>query len=182
MEYRKLKETFRELNDKTPAAKLTAHIVFTEDSFDKPYPLISRSYVFTSDNKAFCSWMGGYSIFAYGLDGTDQGIRLDWYMSEEGVKDGWEVQDCYILEQMQDAAAIPGVTRTEQADGTVCYYFGETCIQARETTDEGKVRLVPLLGSQISDGNRITLPIDRVYGYCTLLTRHLNPDMPQYII
>ena len=177
-----LKETFREMNDKTPRENLTAHIVFTKDSFDRPYLLISRSYVFSSDNKAFCSWMGGYSIFAYGLDGTDQGVRLDWHMSEEGVENGWQVQDCYILEQMQDSAAITGVTRTEQADGTICYYFGETCIRARETTEEGKVRLEPLSGIQTVDGNKVTLPIDRVYGYCTLLTRHFNPDMPHYII
>ena len=73
MEYCKLKETFRELKRNTPTKDLTAHIVFTEDSFNRPYPLISRSYAVTSNNKAFYSHMGGYSSFAYGLDGSDQG-------------------------------------------------------------------------------------------------------------
>ena len=182
MEYCKLKETFRKLKRDTPTKNLTAHIVFTEDSFNRPYPLLGRSYIFSSDNKAFYPNMGGYSIFACCLDGSDQGVRLDWYISEEGNEDGWKVQDCYILEKMQDTAAIPGLTRTEQTDGTICYHFGDTCIQAREMTEDGKILLEPLSGVQIIGGNQVTLPIDRVYGYCTLLTRHLNPDMPQYII
>lgn len=181
MKYTDLKETFCELNRNTPTENLTAHIVFAEDSYNKPYPLLSRSYIFTSDNKAFYPKMGGYSIFAYCLDGSDQGVRLDWYMSEEGIENGWKVQDCYILEQMQDVAAIPGLTRTEQADGTICYYFGDTCIQARETSEDGQTKLKPLSGTQTIAGKQVTLPLDRVYGYCTLLTRHFNPNLPLYI-
>lgn len=75
MKYTDLKETFCELNRNTPTENLTAHIVFAEDSYNKPYPLLSRSYIFTSDNKAFYPKMGGYSIFAYCLDGSDQGVH-----------------------------------------------------------------------------------------------------------
>lgn len=47
------------------------------------------------DNKAFQPNMGGYSIFACCLNVTsDQGIRLDWYMAEEGNSGGWKVEDC----------------------------------------------------------------------------------------
>ena len=131
MNYAELKQTFRELKSNSPKEDLTAHIIFTEDSYTKVYPLLSRTYRFSSDNKAFWSKMGGYSIFADCLDGTDQGVRLDWYMYEEYNKDGWKVQECYILEQMQDAGAIPDCDRAEQDDGTVCYYFGDTTIRSR---------------------------------------------------
>ena len=124
--------------------------------------------------------MGGYSIFAYCLDVTsDQGVRLDWYMAEEGNSGGWKVQDCYILEQMRDAKAIPDYGRTAQVDGTVCYYFGDTCIRVRETYEKNKVRLEPVAGDQIACGEWADLPIDRVYGYCTLLARHLNQEAGQ---
>ena len=170
MDYSKLKAIFQELKQSSPKDDLTAHIIFTEDSFDKPYPLLSRTYRISSDNKAFWSRMGGRSIFAYCLDVTsDQGVRLDWYMAEEGNPGGWKVEDCYILERMRDATAIPDVTRLEQDEGTVCYFFGETCIQTRESHENGKIRLEPVSGDR-----NVCLPIDRVYGYCTLLERHLN--------
>lgn len=123
--------------------------------------------------------MGGYSIFAYCLDKTsDQGVRLDWYMAEEGNLDGWRVEDCYILEQMQDAEAISDLTRIEVDDGTICYGFGSsnTCIRVCETNENGKVKLEPLAGNHEVDGQWADLPIDRVYGYCTLLERQLNQE------
>jgi len=177
MNYSELKQTFRELKRNSPREDLTAHIIFTEDSFDKPYPLLSRTYRFNSDNKAFRPNMGGYSIFAYCLDKTsDQGVRLDWYMAEEGNADGWKVQECYILEQMRDAEAIPNFNRTVQVDGSVCYCFGDTCIYVRETVEAGKIKLEPLAGDQKTCGKRGELSIDGVYGYCTLLERYLNQE------
>ena len=53
MEYRELKRIFQELKRTSPREDLTAHIIFTEDSFAKEYPLLSRTYRFDSDNKAF---------------------------------------------------------------------------------------------------------------------------------
>ena len=74
-----------------------AYVVFTEDSFDRPYSEKSRTYVFSSDNKAFQSGMGGYSIYGACLDGTDQGIRLEAYMAaEKGGKAGWKIERCYM--------------------------------------------------------------------------------------
>ena len=149
-----------------------AHIIFTEDSFDKPYPLSSRTYRVSSDNKGFYPHMFSRSIFACCLDVT--GVRLVWYMQDEGNKGGWKVADCYILEQMRDAEAICDLTRIELEDETVCYGFGGTCIRVCETTENGKIRLEPLAGNQMIDGKWVDLSIDRVYGYCSLLERQLN--------
>ncbi len=178
MEYSDLKRIFRELKRTTPKEDLTAHIIFTEDSFDKTYPLLSRTYRFDSDNTAFWPNRGGYSIFAYCLDLTsDQGVRLDWYMVEEGNPGGWKVEDCYILEQMEDTAAIPMFTRAMRGDGTVNYFFGNTCIRVRETKKDGKIQLAPVIGERATSSGWAELPIDRVYGYCTLLERYLNREI-----
>lgn len=175
MKYEKLKQMFQNLKHNSPTQDLTAHIVFTEDSFNAPYPLLHRTYRISSDNKAFWPNMGGYSIFGDCLDrSSDQGVRLDWYMAAEGNQNGWKVQYCYILEQMKDASLVPCFTRTEQLDGTICYYFGDTCIQARESSTDGKVHLEPLAGDQVDCGEWIDLTADQVYGYCTLLERYLN--------
>lgn len=69
--------------------------VISEDSFTKEYSLESRSYVFTNDNKAFLNNCG-YSIFASSLDGSDPCVRLERYLEDEGVKDGWKLDYCYI--------------------------------------------------------------------------------------
>jgi len=179
LEYNELKRIFRELKRTSPREDLTAHIIFTEDSFDKKYSLLSRTYTFTSDNKAFWPNMGGYSIFGYCLDGTDQGVRLDWYMAEEGNPGGWKVEDCYILEQLQDAEVIPSFTRTMRVDETVCYFFGDTCIRVREIIKDEKISLEPVTGERAACGEWVQLPIDRVYGYCTLLTQYLNQEAVQ---
>ena len=177
MNYSELKQVFRELKGTSPRDDLTAHIIFTEDSFKKPYSLLSRTYRISSDNKAFWPNMGGYSIFGYCLDVTsDQGVRLDYYMAEERDINGWKVEDCYILERMRDAEAISDLTRIELEDDTICYGFGgsSTCIRVYETNESGKIRLEPLAGNQMMDGKWVDLSIDRIYGYCTLLERYLS--------
>lgn len=68
-------------------------VVITESSFDKPYTLTERSYVFSNDNKAFFPNMYGNSIFADCLDERDLGVRLDLYIPKE-----WKVEYCYIVE------------------------------------------------------------------------------------
>ena len=179
MNYSELKQTFRELKRTSPREDLTAHIIFTEDSFATQYPLLSRTYSVSSDNKAFWPNMGGYSIFACCLDKTsDQGIRLDWYMAEEGNANGWKVEECYILERMMDVDGIGDLTRIELEDDTICYGFvsSSTCIRVCETNKNRKISLEPLAGNQMIDGKWVDLSIDRVYGYCTLLERHLNRE------
>lgn len=54
------------------------------------YSLESRSYEFVSDNKYFIPGLGGSSIFADCLDGSEEGVRLDFYLNL------WDVEYCYI--------------------------------------------------------------------------------------
>lgn len=76
---------------------LTGYIVFSPASFEKEYPLESRTYGVSSDNKAFQPNMGGYSIYAASLDGSDPCVRLEQYMAvERGSKDGWQIERCYM--------------------------------------------------------------------------------------
>lgn len=80
--------------------KITGVIVFTPESFKKEYSLESRSYEVSSNNKAWIPGMGGYSIFASALDGSDNGVRLEAYMwAEHGGKNGWKVAYCYFLDE-----------------------------------------------------------------------------------
>ena len=89
--YGELKALFLRHEGTRPEKHLTGCIVFTEDSFEKPY-------VVSSNNKAYRSCMGGYSIFAHNLDGSDPHIRLEAYMAEErGGKDSWRVEYCYLM-------------------------------------------------------------------------------------
>ena len=78
MKYAELKKIFRKHELDRPASHLTAHIVFTADSFEEDCSLLSRVYAVSSDNKAFQPNMGGYSIYAACLDGRDNGVRLEW--------------------------------------------------------------------------------------------------------
>ena len=55
MKYSDLKQIFRDLKKTSPRENLTAYIIFTENSFKKPYSLLSRTYHISSDNKAFLS-------------------------------------------------------------------------------------------------------------------------------
>lgn len=96
--YGELKALFLRHEGTRPEKHLTGCIVFTEDSFERPYSLESRSYVVSSNNKAYRPCMGGYSIFASNLDGSDPHVRLEAYMAEErGGKDGWKVEYCYLM-------------------------------------------------------------------------------------
>lgn len=98
MPYSELKKRFRDAEG-TGKNHMVGYIVFTEDSFTQKYSEAARTYVVSSNNKAFRPGMGGYSIFASSLDGTDSGVRLDWYMkAEHGGKDGWEIERCYVKE------------------------------------------------------------------------------------
>lgn len=101
LSYSEFTKKMREFNRTHNYAKerISGVIVFTEDSFKGDYSLESRSYQVWSDSKAWIDGMGGYSIFGSSLDGTDTGVRLDWYLAEEkGGRDGWKVDYCYFLE------------------------------------------------------------------------------------
>jgi len=98
--YAELAAAFRE-HERTRTPETGDHlhgaIVFTEDSFLKPYPLEARTYLVSSNNKAFIPGMGGYSIYADAADGSDPCVRLERYMAEEhGGENGWKVEYCYL--------------------------------------------------------------------------------------
>lgn len=76
---------------------ITGFIVFSPASFEQEYSLESRTYEVSSDNKAFQPGMGGYSIYASSVDGSDMNVRLERYMAAEmGGSDGWQIERCYI--------------------------------------------------------------------------------------
>ena len=106
MSYQEMTKRFREAENNRKE-HLTGYVVFTEDSFDKPYSEESRTYVISSNNKAFQSGMGGYSIYASCLDGTDPCLRLDGYMSaEHGGENGWKIEKCYMKENSREMLDI----------------------------------------------------------------------------
>ena len=95
--YAELRSAFRKAEQ--DGHHLTGMITFTEDSFDEPYSLEARTYLVSSDNKAFRPNMGGYSIYGASLDGSDPCVRLERYMADEhGGKDGWKVERCVLKE------------------------------------------------------------------------------------
>lgn len=101
MNYRELRNLFREHEHSNPDTHLTAYITFAPESFgpEVDYSVVERTYMISSNNKAFQPNMGGYSIFGSCLDGkTDPCLRLDYQMAEEnGGKNGWLVEDCCIV-------------------------------------------------------------------------------------
>lgn len=90
MTYPELRDLFVERNKTQLAKPVSACIVFAESNWpDRHYPLRSRTYEVSSDNKAFRSSCCSTSLFGSCLDGTDQMVRLDWYMKDFGNKGGW---------------------------------------------------------------------------------------------
>ena len=71
MSYGELAAQFRAQERSGTGRHMLGYIVFTEDSFTEPYTEEQRTYVVTSDNKAFKPNMGGFSIYASSLDGAD---------------------------------------------------------------------------------------------------------------
>ena len=103
MTYTEWKAAMRAHEQDRPAEHLTGILVFTQDSFDRVFPRLSRAYLVGSNNKAFQPNMGGYSIFASCLDGTDPCVRLERLMAAETGRAGdWKIEDCFILEQLRD--------------------------------------------------------------------------------
>ena len=100
-----LKSLFREAENNRQ--HLTAHIIFTADTFKKPYSEFERTYEVSSDNKAFQSRMGGYSIYGASLDGVDPCLRMEGLMADEmGGKDGWKIEKCFLIGDSREVADI----------------------------------------------------------------------------
>lgn len=89
--YEELVELFVEHNKEKKRGKkpLKAHIVFTQDSFDEEYTEEERTYRVTSNNNGFKPDKEDGTIFIDAIDGTDNGVRLDWY--------DWDVEYCVLV-------------------------------------------------------------------------------------
>lgn len=99
MLYRELRDRFIKFNREHPnATPLKGFIVFSAENWPKTYSEKSRTYEVHSDNKAFRPNASSCSLFGSSLDGTDQGVRLDWYMADFGIPGGWAVERCIIKE------------------------------------------------------------------------------------
>ena len=100
-----LKPFFRKAEKNTQ--HLPTHTFFTADTFKKPYSEFERTYEVSSDNKAFQSRMGGYSIYGASLDGVDPCLRMEGLMADEmGGKDGWKIEKCFLIEDSREVADI----------------------------------------------------------------------------
>ena len=100
--YSELADRFR--NAESEGKKhLTGYIVFSQESFNKPYEEKSRTYAVSSDNKAFKAGLGGYSIYGSCLDGSDPCVRLDGYMRGENA---WKIEKCYLKEASREMLDI----------------------------------------------------------------------------
>lgn len=115
LKYGEMKDLFKAV-EKTHEDHVCGHIVFSADSFTAPYSEEERTYVVSSNNKAFQPNMGGYSIYGTSLDGSDVNVRLEQYMHlERGGKDGWKVERCYMKrDEFDKANKIVGEKKREE--------------------------------------------------------------------
>lgn len=91
--YSKLSQIMSEYNrrfpDKQDTPSISGVIVFKQSNWpDHLYSEKSRSYRVYNSNRTFQDGKIANSLFGSCLDGSDQGVRLDWYK--------WEVEYCYM--------------------------------------------------------------------------------------
>ena len=90
--YPKLESIMLEYNDRYPMnadmPALSGVIVFKASNFTTEYSELSRSYRVWNNNRLFQHGKISNSLRGDCLDGTDDGVRLDWYK--------WEVEFCYM--------------------------------------------------------------------------------------
>lgn len=117
MNYGEMCALFRSV-EQTKSEHVTGYIVISEDSFTKSYSETERTYVVSSNNKAYQPNMGGYSIHASSLDGSDRGIRLEAYLAaEKGGKDGWKIERCYMRgDEIHKAHSLSNRSRDEHGN------------------------------------------------------------------
>lgn len=112
LSYREMSDVFRHVNDKHKEP-VCGYIVFSPDSFNKPYPEQSRIYAVSSNNKAYIGGAGGYSVFGSCLDGTDQGVRLEGYMRGENA---WKIDRCYMKRDDYERAVSQQVSNKDNRE------------------------------------------------------------------
>ena len=87
--FSQLQEIFADTQDKY------ALITYKQQKdWKKEYSEQSRTYMVGSYNKYFQSGKCGKSMFGHCIDGTDVGVRLDWY--------NWEIEKVMLLETQEE--------------------------------------------------------------------------------
>lgn len=97
MKYKELESIFQEHEQTDPKYHLDGEITFSSlgDFEEADYTEIDRTYLISSNNKAFRPNMLGYSIFGSCLNGKDPCVRLDHYMRQ---KEAWVPGECCLLQ------------------------------------------------------------------------------------
>lgn len=124
MTWVELKAKFREHESTYPTYHLHGFIIFTMDSFDREYLEDSRTYRISSNNKAFLPNANGYSIYANCLDGLDSGVRLDWYMEAEGIKNGWKIETCWVEEPVMSVDEAKQIIERIKEENSTNFFNG----------------------------------------------------------
>lgn len=81
-------DLFRDTQDKY------ALITYKQENFEKEFSEQSRTYMVSSDNRCFETGKIANSMFGSCIDGTDVGIRLDWYK--------WKIEKIMLLETQEE--------------------------------------------------------------------------------
>lgn len=107
LSYHEMCARFRDAESAPERKHLMDYIIFSQESYSKPYSEAARTYAVSSENKAFQPNMGGYSIFGSAIDGSDPSVRLDNYMADEkGGENGWKIERCYTKEQGREILEV----------------------------------------------------------------------------
>lgn len=92
MSWANFRDQMEEFNRKNPDKQDTAYIsvvvVYKSSNWKTPYDERARSYRVWNCNRAFQDGKISNSIFGDCLDGSDVGVRLDWY--------NWDIDYCYF--------------------------------------------------------------------------------------
>lgn len=94
----RMREYNRRHPERAESADISAIIVFKQGNWDKEYPEISRMYRVWNCNRGYQDGKISNSVFMYCLDGTDQGVRFDWY--------NWAVDYCFMVETADELYEI----------------------------------------------------------------------------
>ena len=86
--FQEMKEQFMDKEDKY------ALITYKQDNFEKEFSEQSRTYMVSSNNRCFETGKIANSMFGSCIDGTDVGVRLDWY--------NWRIEKVMILETQEE--------------------------------------------------------------------------------
>ena len=116
MSYNELKKRFREAEEKGKE-HLKGYITFTSDSFTEPYSEESRTYVVSSNNKAFIPNMGGYSIELCGGTHLDNTAKVGPFRIES---EGSVASGVRRIEAITGKACLADMEQTRQRVYNAC--------------------------------------------------------------